>query len=225
MLGHNLRLMGLLEFIGSHGLSGSSLEERNLPLVHHVLHLLNVLLHSRDKVVLLRNDTGGFLDELIDGLGVPGKLDDTILKVDIHLLDSLLQERLLDWKKSLKDLVVLGNDNLKSTSLASVGIVLLVQDAGSLRDLDVQKEEILNLSEESLQSGIEVDSNEALLGNGSGFSYEQEFVQVNFGVLLNTLLPSSDLGGVVLLDVLAEGSVELLDILELFSILDGLRKE
>jgi hypothetical protein len=109
--------------------------------------------------------------------------------------------------------------------LASVGIVLLVQDAGSLRDLDVQKEEILNLSEESLQSGIEVDSNEALLGNGSGFSYEQEFVQVNFGVLLNTLLPSSNLGGVVLLDVLAEGSVELLDILELFSILDGLRKE
>jgi hypothetical protein len=174
---------------------------------------------------LLRNDTGGFLDELIDGLGVPGKLDDTILKVDIHLLDSLLQERLLDWKKSLKDLVVLGNDNLKSTSLASVGIVLLVQDTGSLRDLDVQKEEILNLSEESLQSGIEVDSNEALLGNGSGLSYEQEFVQVNFGVLLNTLLPSSDLGGVVLLDVLAEGSVELLDILELFSILDGLRKE
>jgi hypothetical protein len=48
---------------------------------------------------------------------------------------------------------------------------------------------------------------------------------VNFGVLLNTLLPSSNLGGVVLLDVLAEGSVELLDILELFSILDGLRKE
>jgi hypothetical protein len=48
---------------------------------------------------------------------------------------------------------------------------------------------------------------------------------VNISVTFNTLLPSSDLGGVVLLDVLAEGSVELLDILELFSILDGLRKE
>jgi hypothetical protein len=105
--------------------------------------------------------------------------------------------------------------------LGSVDIDFLEQKLSSFWDLDIHKEEIFDFSKESDKDWVEVDSNESHL---SLFSIEQEFVELIFSVLFNSVLPLNDLLLVILLQVFAEGDIKLLDILELFSILDRLRE-
>lgn len=94
----------------------------------------------------------------------------------------------------------------------------------SLWDFDVHKEEILDFSKNSHKDWVEVDSDKSLGSLWSWLSVEEELVKLVLCGLFNSLLPKGNLGAVVVLKVLAKRCIELLNILELFSVLNGLRK-
>jgi hypothetical protein len=105
--------------------------------------------------------------------------------------------------------------------LGSVDIDFLEKKLGSLWYFNIHKKEIFDLSKKSDKDWVKVNSDETHL---SLFSIEQEFVELFFSVLLNTLLPLRDFLLVVFLQVFAEGDVKFLNIFELFSILNRLGK-
>jgi len=109
--------------------------------------------------------------------------------------------------------------------LSSVDVNLLEEHSGSLWDRDVQKLEILDLSEESDENWVKVDFDEPFLSMWSLLSYEKELVELVLSVVFNSLLPLLDFEVVVLIEVLAKGLEELLDVFILFSILYRLRKD
>jgi hypothetical protein len=80
--------------------------------------------------------------------------------------------------------------------------------------------QVLDLTEELDEDWVEVDTDEALLGEWSLLSVEKGLVQLVLGVSLDAFLPLLDLLLIVLLQVVAKRRVELLDILELLAVLN-----
>ena len=218
------RLMGLLKIFWWNALV-LSLEKWLLPFAHHVLHLSDVILHFLDKFIDNRDISSGLVDEFINARGVPFELANTSCEGNVHLLDSISEEWLLDWEKSGENIVVHVDDNFEVTGLRSVDVDFLVKERGSLWDLDVEEEQVLDFSQESDKDWVEVDSDESLDGEWGLLSVDQEFVEFFLGVFLNTLLPKLDLDVVVLSKVFAKGGIELLDIFVLLSILNRLGKK
>lgn len=138
-------LMGLLKIFWWNAFV-LSLEEWDLPFGHHILHLSDIVLHFLDKLIDNRDIGSGLVDEFVNARGVPFELGNTSLEGKVHLVDSIRKEWLLNWEKSGKNVVVHVNDNLKVTSLGSVDVNFLVKKRGSLWDLDVEEEQVLDFS-------------------------------------------------------------------------------
>ena len=109
---------------------------------------------------------------------------------------------------------------MKITSLSPVGIDLLVKKRSALWNFIVLESQVLDLTEKFNQNWIEVDSNETFFGQWSFFSVKKRLVELVLSIDFNTLLPNLNLAFVISLDIITEGSIELLDILELFTVLD-----
>mmetsp|Transcript_20734 Transcript_20734/g.31851 ORF Transcript_20734/g.31851 Transcript_20734/m.31851 type:complete len:572 (-) Transcript_20734:732-2447(-) len=221
---HDQRLMGLLHVFRLEGLE-LPLEEGLLPVFHHFLHLLDVVLHLLDEFVDFSDNLHGLVDEGFDVLRVPLKGLDTGVESFVHALDAVSQQRLLHMQQSAQDLVVHVHDDLQVARLSTVYVDLLVQEGSSLGYFNVEQQQVLDFTEKANEHGVEVDSDESFFSDGSLFSVKQELVELVFSVLFNTLLPLLDLHVVVLLQVLAEGGVQLLHVLVLFAVLDGLAQE
>ena len=106
--------------------------------------------------------------------------------------------------------------------MGPVDINFLEEKLSSLWHFDVQQEEVLDFSKDSDEYWVEVDSDEALGCEWCLFSVEEELVKLVLGGLLNSFFPELNLCEVIILKVLAEGGVEFLNILEFFTVLDGL---
>ena len=109
---------------------------------------------------------------------------------------------------------------MKIASLSPVGIDLLVKKRSALWNIVVLKSQVLDLTEELNQNWIEIDSNETFLSQWGFFSVKKRLVKLVLSIDFNTLLPNLNLALVISFDVITEGSIELLDILELFTVLD-----
>lgn len=108
--------------------------------------------------------------------------------------------------------------------MRSVNVNLIVKFLGSFWNFNVEEQEVLDFSEESYKYWIEVNSDEFLIWYCSVLSVEKELLELIFSVLFNSTFPGSDLLLIVILEVLAKGAVQLLDVLVFFSILDRLGK-
>lgn len=216
---HLHRLMELDELIRWPRLD-ASLVEWLLPLYHEVLHLVHIVLHLFDQLIDVFDDLHGGVDEGINVLAIPLELSDAWHQRLVHPFDPVVEQWLLNWKKSRENAIVHVNDDLQVASLRSVRVDLLVEERGALRYFVILLSQVLDLTEQLDEDGVEVDANEALLGQRRLLSVEQRLVELVLGIALNTLLPDLNLALVVLLDVVAERGIKLLDILELFAVLD-----
>lgn len=80
--------------------------------------------------------------------------------------------------------------------------------------------QVLDFTEKTHKHGVEVDTDEALFSKFGLFFDEKELVEVNLGVVFNTLNPLGDLCLFKVFEALAKGQVKFLHILELFTLLD-----
>jgi hypothetical protein len=62
-----VKLLNIIRWVGLH----LPLIEGNLPLLHHLAHLLDVALHLLDELVNFSDGVHGILDELVDVVRVP----------------------------------------------------------------------------------------------------------------------------------------------------------
>jgi hypothetical protein len=144
-----------------------AVKEGLLPLLHQVLHLLHVVLHFLDEVVNFLDDAHASVDELVDSLRVPSEGVNTWLEGLVNLIDTVLEEGLLNIQEGRKDLVVHVDNEVEVSSLATINVDFLEEDGSSLGYIDVKELEILDLTKESNEDWVEVDSEEALGGDGS----------------------------------------------------------
>ncbi len=142
----------------------------------------------------------------------------------VDLINSVLKKRLFNGQKSRENLIVHVDNDVQISSLTSVNVYLLVKNGSLLGDLVVEKLKILDLTEESDEDRVEVNSEEALGSNWSLFSNQEILVEFLFSGLFNTSFPLLNLLVFELSQVLAKRGIKLLDILILFTILNGLRE-
>jgi hypothetical protein len=214
-------VMGLLNILSEEGLV-LALVEGLYPSLHDVAHLAHVLLHLLDKLVNFSHDLHGLVDKGVNVVGVPLQGHDTGVKGIEHLLDAGLQQGLLDNKQGAKDIVVHVNGQLKVAGLGTVHIDLLVESRGAGRHLDVNQLQVLDFAEKTHEGRVEVNADEAFGGNVTLFADEQELVKVLLGVVLDRVDPRRDLLLFEFLEALNEGLIQLLHILVLLTLLDGL---
>jgi hypothetical protein len=146
----------------------------------------------------------------------PLDLDETFVKDLVELIDLVLDQWSLNWMEARHNSIVLTNDDLELGDLSLELLIGLIDRGCGLWDWSVQEVEVLDLFEHFDQIRIEVDLKEVILISG-----EDVELKLLLGVGLDIGLPVSDLGVFVLFDVLVEGVVELLSILEFFSFSDG----
>jgi len=113
------------------------------------------------------------------------------------------------------DSVVLANNNLKLADLDFELLIGFVDGRGSFRDWSVKKIEVFDFFEHRDQPRIEVHLQEVIIISG-----QDAKLKLLFGIALNLGFPISDLGVFVLFNILVEGIVKLLSILEFFSFSD-----
>jgi len=135
-------------------------------------------------------------------------------------LDAVSEEGLLNGKKSSENLVVHVDSKLKITSLGAVDVNFGVKIGGTLGNINVDKLEVLNFTEETNEYGVEIDTDKSFFSKLSLFFDKEELVEVNFSVFFNTLNPLFDLLLLKFFKALAERHVELLHIFEFFTLLD-----
>lgn len=98
--------------------------------------------------------------------------------------------------------------------MSSVCLSLLEELGGSFRNISVELFEILNLSEQSDENGVEVDLQQSIfLVFVALVVGDEEVLQFFVSVLIDFLLPQSNFGLFVVLDDLEDVLVELIDIL------------
>lgn len=90
----------------------------------------------------------------------------------------------------------------------------------TLWDLNVNELQVLNFTKESDESRVEVDTDLALFSVVAIFLNKQELVKVLLSVFFNTINPFDKLLLLEFFKALAKGVVQLLHILELFTLLD-----
>ena len=88
---------------------------------------VDVVFHFGDKLVNLKDVSHCVLDEWVNSLGVPFELIDTFREREVHLFDSIGKKWFLNWKESRENAIVSVSNDLKVTSLLSVGIYFLVK--------------------------------------------------------------------------------------------------
>jgi hypothetical protein len=131
------------------------------------LNLLDVILHFLNEVIDFLYDSHASVDELVDSLRVPSEGVNTWLERLVNLINTVLEEGLLNIQESGKDLVVHVDNKVEVSSLATINVDFLEEDRSSLGYVDVKELEILDLTKESNKDWVEVDSEEALGGNRS----------------------------------------------------------
>jgi len=104
-----------------------SFEKWFFPADHHVLDFLDVVFHFGDKLVNLKDVSHCVLNEWVNSLGVPFELIDTFREREVHFFDSIGKKWFLNWKESRENAIVSVGNDLKVTSLLSVGIYFLVK--------------------------------------------------------------------------------------------------
>ena len=157
---NDVRLEGLLAFV-----------KRLFPLFHKLVDLVDVILHLFDKDINVADDFHSVVDEGVNVLRVPAEGIDTGLESVAHLLNAISQERLLNGEEGREHVVVHLHDKLKVAGLVPVNIYFSVEGLCGLRDVHVQEEEIFDLTEEGLQDGVEIDSDEAFFEEVSVFTH------------------------------------------------------
>lgn len=111
------------------------------------------------------------------------------------MLDPLFDQRLFNREQAGYDVVVILNDQLLLNDLLSKSFAFGVNILGSLRDLEVQLFEILHLSQESDQGGVEVDPQLSVVVFG-----EEGLVELFLALLDDLPLPDQFLLLLVVLD-------------------------
>ena len=107
--------------------------------------------------------------------------------------------------------------------MSAVGFCFLEEFGSCFRDVSVKLLEVFDLSEQSDEDGVKVDLQQSIFFVLVAFVIgDKEVLQFFVGVLIDFLLPQSDLGLFIILDDLKDVLVELIDILVLLPLSDAL---
>jgi len=220
----NQRLMVLFELIWWEWFH-PSVEEGVSPFDHHLLHLANIVFHKSDELMDISYDFHCIFDEWVNAWWIPSQVWNTWFKSFVYSLNSVIQQRLFNWKESFEDLIVDVYNDIKISFLGSVGVHIFVKESSFFRNINVKKLEILNFSQKSDKNWIKVDSDKAFFDIRSCFfSDKKAFVEVIICLLQDTGFPLWNLEWIVFFDVLVKGNVKFLDIFVLFSVMNRLWK-